>query len=95
MKSKPQSLKEPLTKYLSTIASESIHHPILFFDVSPYIACFFSHFPEIKHCRKPVVEALKVCLSDQGRQDLEIVDNAIDAAVDFMCYKGGERIASI
>jgi hypothetical protein len=38
---------------------------------------------------------MQVCLSDQADQDLEIFDEAISAAVDFMCYKGGERIASI
>lgn len=53
-----------------------------------------SQFPEIKHCRNPVVKALKVCLSDQGRRDLDVIDAALDGAVDFMCYKGGERIAS-
>lgn len=37
---------------------------------------------------------MQVCLSDQADQDLEIFDEAISAALDFMCYKGGERIAS-
>ncbi|XP_046631751.1 27 kDa glycoprotein-like [Daphnia pulicaria] len=47
----------------------------------------------IKKCREPVILAMQVCLSDQADQDLEIFDEAISAAVDFMCYKGGERIA--
>ena len=42
-----------------------------------------------------MISALQVCLSDQGDEDLETIDSAIDGALDFMCYKGGERIASI
>ncbi len=37
---------------------------------------------------------MQVCLSDQADRDLEIFDGALDEALDFMCYKGGERIAS-
>lgn len=55
----------------------------------------YSQISAIKKCREPVILAMQVCLSDQADQDLEIFDEAISAAVDFMCYKGGERIASI
>ena len=41
-----------------------------------------------------MISALQVCLSDQGDEDVETIDSAIDGALDFMCYKGGERIAS-
>jgi len=49
--------------------------------------------PEIKDCRAPMISALQVCLSDQGDEDVETINSAIDGALDFMCYKGGERIA--
>ena len=54
-----------------------------------------SLIPEVKDCRAPMISALQVCLSDQGDEDLETIDSAIDGALDFMCFKGGERIASI
>lgn len=50
--------------------------------------------PDVKQCRMPVIAALKVCLSDEADNDLDILDATIDAALDFICYKGGERIAS-
>jgi len=49
--------------------------------------------PEIKSCRAPMISALQVCLSDQGDEDVEIINTAIDGALEFMCFKGGERIA--
>lgn len=54
----------------------------------------YSQVLAIKQCRIPVISAMQVCLSDQADQDLEVVDEAMNAALDFMCYKGGERIAS-
>ena len=41
-----------------------------------------------------MISALQVCLSDQGDEDVEIINTAIDGALEFMCFKGGERIAS-
>jgi len=49
--------------------------------------------PDLKACREPMTQSLQVCLSDQGVEDLERFNAAIDGALDFMCYKGGERIA--
>jgi len=49
--------------------------------------------PGIKHCRTPMISALQVCLSHQRDDDLQLIDSAIDGALDFMCFKGGERIA--
>lgn len=54
-----------------------------------------SQIPEVKQCRIPVIAALKVCLSEEADNDLDTVDATIDGALDFICYKGGERIASI
>jgi len=55
---------------------------------------FLSLLPDLKACREPMTQSLQVCLSDQGVEDLERFNAAIDGALDFMCYKGGERIAS-
>ena len=66
-------------------------------DMSPMtktVCLNFRQIPEVKECRAPVIEALKVCLSDDADNDLDILDATIDAALDFLCYKGGERIAS-
>lgn len=54
---------------------------------------YCDQIPEVKECRIPVIAALKVCLSDEADNDLDILDATIDAALDFICYKGGERIA--
>ncbi|KAI9552020.1 hypothetical protein GHT06_022357 [Daphnia sinensis] len=56
-------------------------------------AKYCNQVPAIKQCRIPVISAMQVCLSDQADQDLEVLDEAMNAALDFMCYKGGERIA--
>jgi len=57
----------------------------------------FTHYcdlvPKLKSCRDPLTESSSVCLSDQSVKDLDIFNAAIDGALDFVCYKGGERIA--
>ena len=42
-----------------------------------------------------MIKAVQVCLTDQADQDLEIFDAVLEAALNFVCYKGGERIASM
>lgn len=54
----------------------------------------YSQIPAIKRCQAPLFSSLEVCVSSYTIQDLKVLENAIDAALDFMCYKGGERIAS-
>jgi len=56
-------------------------------------ASYCNLVPGIKHCRTPMISALQVCLSHQRDDDLQLIDSAIDGALDFMCFKGGERIA--
>ena len=41
-----------------------------------------------------MIKAVQVCLTDQADRDLEIFDAVLEAALNFICYKGGERIAS-
>lgn len=53
-----------------------------------------SQVPAIKKCSAPVFSALQVCVTEQSGQDLKIFQSAIDEALDFICFKGGERIAS-
>ena len=53
-----------------------------------------SQIPAIKRCRAPLFSAMEVCVSDATFKDLGVFEDAIDGALDFMCYKGGERIAS-
>lgn len=56
-------------------------------------AKYCNQLPEIKDCRAPMIKAVQVCLTDQADQDLEIFDAVLEAALNFVCYKGGERIA--
>jgi len=62
-------------------------------DLDEVFTSYCNLIPEVKDCRAPMISALQVCLSDQGDEDLETIDSAIDGALDFMCFKGGERIA--
>jgi len=54
---------------------------------------YCNQIPEIKDCRVPMIKAVQVCLTDQADRDLEIFDAVLEAALNFICYKGGERIA--
>ena len=61
----------------------------------PILSIFYhSLMPEIRSCAQPLVSSLEICLNDQGDEDLHLSIAAIDAALDFLCYKGGERMAS-
>lgn len=59
-----------------------------------FISFIYSEITAIKECKTPLMSAMQVCLSEKALQDLEVFNSTIDEALDFMCFKGGERIAS-
>ncbi|KAK8725502.1 hypothetical protein OTU49_017486, partial [Cherax quadricarinatus] len=44
-------------------------------------------------CVEDFFTKLKRCTNEQEQRDLNISRKAIDAGIDFICYKGGDRIA--
>lgn len=54
---------------------------------------YCDQIPELMNCAEKVTDAMSVCLGDQGKEDLKTFVGVVDAALEFLCYKGGERIA--
>ncbi|XP_042857311.1 27 kDa glycoprotein-like [Penaeus japonicus] len=44
-------------------------------------------------CVEDMFTSLERCMNDQERKDLQIARKAIDAGIDFVCHKDGDRIA--
>lgn len=44
-------------------------------------------------CVEDMFTSLEKCMNEQERKDLQIVREAIDAGIDFVCHKDGDRIA--
>ncbi len=66
-------------------------HPNMFMSWNLFV---YSQIPELMNCAEKVTDAMSVCLGDQGKEDLKTFVGVVDAALEFLCYKGGERIAS-
>ncbi|XP_068226840.1 27 kDa glycoprotein-like isoform X2 [Palaemon carinicauda] len=47
----------------------------------------------LMQCVEDMFAKLDVCMDEQERHDLNITRAAIDAGLDFVCYKDGDRIA--
>ncbi|XP_064084954.1 27 kDa hemolymph glycoprotein-like [Macrobrachium nipponense] len=47
----------------------------------------------LMECVEDMFTKLDVCMDERERQDLNITRAAIDAGLDFVCYKDGDRIA--
>lgn len=56
---------------------------------------FKSYKTDLQQCLKLPLQALKSCTAgDQGDADLDAINRAASAAVDYACHGGGDNIVS-
>ncbi|MEE5484054.1 DUF1397 domain-containing protein, partial [Streptococcus pneumoniae] len=49
--------------------------------------------PQLKTCIHTVIDSVAPCLDNNVREQIGSINNATDQLIDFVCHKGGDRIA--